>query len=78
MTFAPTKFKIWYVHQMPSEAFEREVADPATGQQILDIIYELALFQFANNMIPDYANTGGVVYLDEDGDWSDYNPDEWT
>ena len=73
----PTKFKIWYTHQVPGQAFEREVSDPAVGLQILDAIYDLALFQFSHNMIPDYANAGGVVYLDEDGDWVDYDPEDF-
>lgn len=78
MSFTPTQFKIWYIHQVPSEPFERDVPDAATGQLILDTIYALALFQFEHNMIPDYANTGGVVYLDEDGEWSDYDAEEWA
>lgn len=75
--FRPAQFKIWYSHQIPGKSYEREVPDPVVGQQILDAIYDLALHQFDNNMIPDYCNAGGIVYLDEDGDWSDYDPEEW-
>lgn len=75
--FTPMNFKIWYNHQVPGPSFEREVPSPEVGLQILDAIYDVALYQFANNMIPDYANAGGVVYLDEDGNWSDYDPEDW-
>lgn len=75
--FTPSKFKIWYNHQVPGPSYEREVPNPEVGQQILDTIYDVALYQFRNNMIPDYANSGGIVYLDEDGEWSDYDPDDW-
>lgn len=75
--FTPTEFKIWYIHQIPCQAFERIVDSPKIGAEILDIIYELALFQFDNGMIPDYANAGGILYMDQDGDWIDYDPEEW-
>ncbi|MBB3752667.1 hypothetical protein FHT44_005179 [Mycolicibacterium sp. BK634] len=77
MTFKPTKFKLWYQHQVPGPSFEQEVSDPVIGQKILDTIYDVALYQFHNKMIPDYCNMGGIVYLDEDGDWSDFHPEEW-
>lgn len=75
--FKPTKFKIWYVHQCPGPSYEQEVETPELGQKILDAIYQVALYQFRNNMIPDYANAGGVVYLDEDGEWTDYDAEDW-
>lgn len=72
-----TKFKIWYVHQIGAPKFEREVPDAGTGMFVLDTIYLLALFQYANKMIPDYANAGGVVYFDEDEQsWIDYEEEE--
>ena len=77
--FKPEKFRIWYVHQVGGgEAFERNVPDPETGQLILDAIYDLMLKMFDDRMIPDYCNTGGIVYLDEDGDWVDYHAEDWA
>lgn len=74
----PTKFKIWYNHQVPGPGYEQEVPNPEIGQAILDAIYQVALYQFTNRMIPDYANAGGIVYLDEDGEWVDYHPEDWA
>ena len=62
--FTPTKFKIWYVHQIPGKAYTQEVSSPEDGQMILDAIYQVALYQYENRMIPDYANAGGIVYLE--------------
>jgi len=75
--FRPSKFKLWYSHQVPGLSYEQEVPDARTGQMILDAIYQVALYQFDNKMIPDYCNAGGIVYLDEDGEWTDYDPEEW-
>ncbi|WPH57839.1 hypothetical protein [Mycobacterium phage WXIN] len=75
--FQPSQFKIWYTHQVPGPAYEQEVESPEVGQKILDAIYAVALYQYDNKMIPDYANTGGVIYLDPDGDWIDYHPEDW-
>ena len=78
MTITPTRFKIWYTHQASGKIFEREVPEPITGLLILDIIYDLALLLFENNMIPDYVNDGGVIYLDDDGNWVDYKEEANT
>lgn len=59
-----TQFKIWYTHhQIPGPRYEAEVPDAATGRLILE-------------HLPDYCNTGGIVYLDEDGEWVDYDEDD--
>lgn len=71
------RYKIWYIHQLGAPAYEREVASPDVGQEILDAIYDVALYQFENGMIPDYCNMGGVMYLDDDGDWVDYHPEDF-
>lgn len=75
--FLPAKFKIWYNHQISGPAYEQDVPDPVVGQMILNAIYQVALYQFRNGMIPDYCNTGGIVYLEEDGEWCDFDPEEW-
>ena len=73
----PTKFRLWYIHQVPGEPFEQEITNPADGQRILDTISNLMMYLYATKHIPDYANMGGIAYLDEDGDWIDYHPEEW-
>ena len=71
-----SKYKIWYVHQVPGPVFEREVPNPEIGAGVLEAIYAVALYQFENAMIPDYANAGGIAQLDDDGVWVDYHPEE--
>lgn len=72
-------YKIWYAHQLGAgEAFERVVSSPEEGEKILDAIYDVMLHLFDNFMIPDYANTGGVLYLDDDGEWVDFHPEDFA
>ena len=73
----PVQYKIWYIHQIDGPAFERDVPSPEAGEDLLDAIYDLSLFLFENGMILDYANIGGILYLDEDGDWVDYHPEDF-
>lgn len=76
--FTPTKFRIWYKHQVGTDIppYTQGVDIPEVGTKILEGIYRAFLHAFDNKMIPDYANTGGVVYLDEDGEWVDWDPDD--
>jgi hypothetical protein len=71
--------QIFYIPQIPMPAFTYPVPDRATGELLLDAIYELALFEFEHKVKPDYANVGGVqVFEDNDnpGDPSWYDADE--
>ena len=73
--------RIWYIPQVPMKVFEASVPDLKTGKLVLDIIYELALFEFENKVKPDYANMGGIVrYEDVDGEmeWVDVDEEELT
>lgn len=75
--FIPSKFRIYYIHQVPGKPFVIDVPDAETGQAILDVISDLMLNLYETNQIPDYANTGGVEYLDWDGDWAEYDAEDW-
>lgn len=76
---APTKFKIWYMHQIGGPAYEQPVDSAEEGQKILDAIYQVALYLYQNRMAPDYANTGGITYWDEvESEWFDYDPEDWA
>lgn len=68
--------KVWWVPQVPMEPFEYFVPDIKTGGLLCDALARYDLFQLANNIKPDYSNAGGIAYLDEDGDWTDVDPDD--
>lgn len=72
--------KIWYVPQVPMDAFEMQVPDVQTGWIVLEAIYRVALFELEHNVKPDFANTGGIARYEQDGaggfDWFDVEEEE--
>lgn len=71
-----TKLKVWWIPQIPMKAFEVEVSSIQEGVQIMDVLAGYDAFQFENNVKPDYCNSGGIVVLDEDGEWVDWHDPE--
>ncbi|UXE05024.1 hypothetical protein SEA_LTON_51 [Gordonia phage Lton] len=71
--------KIWYIHQVPGKPYEQTVPDIATGQAILDAVYQVALFGLEHRWWPDFANMGGISRFEDLGDevaWCDVDDDE--
>ncbi len=56
------KYRVWWIPQIPMKAFLYEVPDVKTGQMLCDVLAKYDMFQFENNVKPDYANMGGVAY----------------
>lgn len=74
-----TKWRIWWVPQVPMKAFEREVPDLATAEVLISTLANYDTFQFENNIKPDYCNAGGIQYshpLIDEGDWIELEDDE--
>lgn len=69
-----TKLKVWWVPQVPMEAFEVEVASVEEGIKVMDVLANYDLFQFENRVKPDYCNMGGLLMF-EDGEWVDWFDD---
>lgn len=69
-------FKVWWIPQIPMEAFEVDVESVAEGFRLCDILAEYDLFQFENRVKPDYSNVGGVQEL-ENGEWWDIDREDW-
>ena len=69
-----TKFRVWWIPQVPMKTFEQDMPDLATAKIVTETLALYDLFQFENNIKPDYCNTGGIQYshpLIDDGDWLD-------
>jgi len=66
------KLKVWWVPQVPMKSFEVPVASVAEAAKLLDVLADYDAFQFENNVKPDYCNVGGLLTLDEDGEWVDW------
>ena len=61
----PGDLRVWWVPQVPGMAFHVPVKDVAEGVKIMDTLANYDLFQFKNNIKPDYCNAGGLDIYEE-------------
>jgi hypothetical protein len=52
--------QVWWIPQVPMKAFEFDVPTIEAGVMIMDALAEYDMFQFDNNVKPDYCNAGGI------------------
>jgi hypothetical protein len=64
--------RVWWIPQVPMQAFYVPVADLAQATLILDMLAQYDLFQFKHRVKPDYSNAGGLQMFDESGEWTDW------
>lgn len=61
---------VWHIPQLPMEGFMVPVSSPEEAHKVLNILAEYDLFQFENNIKPDYCNAQGLnqyfVYSEKD------------
>lgn len=66
--------KVWWIPQVPMKAFEVEVPDLQTAHILLDTLAYYDLFQYENNIKPDYCNAGDLVEWDVgEMEWLEWN-----
>jgi hypothetical protein len=71
------KLRVWWIPQVPMEAFMVDVKDLTEAKKILDVLADYDEFQFRNNVRQDHCNTGGLEYLDEEQkEWSEFEDEE--
>ena len=74
--------QVWWVPQVPCKSFTVAVSSVQEGALILDTLANYDLFQFKNNIKPDYCNAGGLQVWEEDYDgegnpgWCDWYDEE--
>lgn len=74
--------QVWWVPQIPMQAFSVEVGSVEEGVKLLDVLAKYDLFQLAHKIKPDFANAGGLRRWcsDSDGDgtpgWEDWHDEE--
>jgi len=75
--------RVWWCPQVPMKSFHVPVESPEEAIKMIDALARYDLFQYNNNIKPDYANAGGLEVF-EDGEWVEwYDPetgediDEW-
>ena len=62
------KLSVWWIPQVPMKAFRVDVSSIEEGVKIIHVLADYDLFQYENNVKPDYANAGGLQMWDEDCD----------
>lgn len=67
--------RIWWIPQVPGEAFEWPVSDLAQAALMLDALAAYDDFQFGQNVKGDYCNCGGLQIFD-DSDWVDWEDED--
>ena len=55
-----SRLRIWHIPQVPMRAFHVEVETLKEAIKILDILANYDLFQFENQVKPDYCNAQGL------------------
>ncbi len=69
------KLRVWHIPQIPMKPFYVKVKSIEEGAKILTVLADYDLFQYKNNIKPDYSNMGGLQEFDEEG-WSDWYNDD--
>ena len=75
------ELRVWWIPQIPMNAFRVPVRSLREASLLLDVLAKYDIFQFENNVKPDYCNAGGLEVYDPDyadGDISDESGwEEW-
>ena len=63
--------RVWWVPQVPMKAFKVDVLSLREAKLLLETLADYDIFQFENNIKPDYCNAGGLLVF-EGGEWVDW------
>jgi hypothetical protein len=67
--------EVWWIPQIPMKAVRVPVKNLREAKLILDTLAKYDIFQFENNIKPDYCNAGGLEVF-EDGEWTEWYDEE--
>jgi hypothetical protein len=77
------KLRVWWIPQVPMKPFYVDVASIEEGAKIIQVLCDYDVFQFENNVKPDYTNVGGLQMFDPqddtdspEGSWVDWCDEE--
>jgi len=70
------RLRVWWIPQVPMKPFLVDVESVEEGVKIMNVLARYDMFQFNNKIKPDYCNNGGLLMLDEEGEWCDWYDDE--
>ena len=64
--------RVWWIPQIPGEPFYVPVKNLEEAKLIMDTLAKYDIFQFENNIKPDYCNAGDLEYYEVDYGWIDW------
>ena len=67
--------RVWHIPQVPMKAFHVRVKNIREAKLVLDTLAFYDLFQYDNNIKPDYCNTGGLEVF-HNGAWEEWEDEE--
>ena len=67
--------RVWHIPQVPMKPFHVAVKSIREGRLILDALAQYDIFQFENNIKPDYCNAAGLEVF-ERGEWTEWYDEE--
>lgn len=77
------KLRVWWIPQITCKPFYVDVGSLEEGVKVMDMLAEYDLFQYDNNIKPDYCNAGGLQVFDPEddtdgpnGSWCDWYDEE--
>ncbi len=78
MTRKVGELQVWWVPQVPMDAFEVNVDSVAEGVKLMNVLADYDRFQYEKRVKPDYCNVGGLRRWTNDSDgegnpgWEDW------
>jgi hypothetical protein len=76
------QLQVWWIPQVPMKMFTVNVYNLQEAKLLVNVLANYDLFQFENNIKPDYCNVGGLRVWDTSLDpddkgeyWSDWYDD---
>ena len=67
--------RVWWIPQVPMEAFYVPIKNIDEAKLLINTLADYDIFQFKNNIKPDYSNTGGLQKYNGT-EWEEYEDDD--
>ena len=69
------ELRVWHIPQIPMKAFHVRVKTIREAKLVLDTLAFYDLFQYHNNVKPDYSNAAGLEVF-RNGGWEEWEDGE--
>lgn len=71
------KLRLAHYPQVPCKPFYIEISSIEEAKKISDILADYDMFQYENNIKPDYCNSTVLLYWDEEEkEWCEWHDEE--